>query len=105
VALPVIEAGAGDRFEGVQPAGHRSAGQAAGRERSGGVEEALLGVQHRLAGVAAGGVLGEHRLAVLAAQLRRVIQQGGGLDRDRVAGGEGQRGHGIGQLAVAFGGH
>ena len=75
------------------PAGRAVGGRAGG-------EQPLLGVQHRLAGVAAGAVLGEHRLAVGAAQLGRLVEQGGALDRYGVRGGEPRPGDGVGELAV-----
>jgi hypothetical protein len=48
-------------------------------------------------------MLGEHRLAVLAAQLGWLVQQRRGLDRDRVPGGDREGGDGVGEVAVAFG--
>ncbi len=101
--LPVIQPGPGDGLEPVQRGGHRRAGQGIDRGGAGGVQQPLLGIQHRLAGVPPGGVLGEHRLAVCAAQLRWLVQQGGGLRRDRVPGGDRQGGDGVGQVAVASG--
>jgi hypothetical protein len=102
-ALSLVQLAAGDRGEAVQCGPGRRPGRAVDGGRPGRVEEALLGVKDGLAGVPARRVLGEHALAVFAAQLGRLVQQRGGLDRY----GEPRRDralrHGVGELPVAGG--
>ena len=59
-----------------------------------------FGVKNRLTGVPAGGVLGEHRLAVGAPQFGGLVEQRRRLHRQRMRGRDGERGDLVREFAV-----
>jgi hypothetical protein len=99
-SLAGVQRGVAAGLEPVQRGGHRQPRNPVAGRGPGGVQQPLLGIEYGLAGVPAGGVLGEHRLAVGAAQLGRLVQQRRGLHRDRVPGRDREGGNGVGEVAV-----